>query len=148
MAYDAIDIANEVLANTDTEHGETISNLKLQKMLYYLQGFFIAALGRPLFDDPIVAWQYGPVVPRVYHHFKHLGQGAIPPPTDHEPLAFSENEESLFAEVLEEYGQFSAIKLMKMTHQEKPWQKTFSEKPQGEIDRQLLAEHFKTMIED
>ena len=39
--------------------GEYISNLKLQKLLYYAQGCFLAVTGKPLFSDPIVAWQHG-----------------------------------------------------------------------------------------
>ena len=52
------------------EGGEYISNLKLQKLLYYAQGSFLAVTDSPLFDDPIVAWQHGPVVESVYHEYK------------------------------------------------------------------------------
>ena len=57
MAYKALDIANKIISKTDLEHGDTISNLKLQKMLYYQQGFHLAYFGTPLFDEDIVAWQ-------------------------------------------------------------------------------------------
>ncbi len=42
MAYKALDIANKIISKTDLEHGDTISNLKLQKMMYYQQGFHLA----------------------------------------------------------------------------------------------------------
>ena len=57
MAYKALDIANKIISKTDLEHGDTISNLKLQKMMYYQQGFHLAYFGTPLFDEDIVAWQ-------------------------------------------------------------------------------------------
>ena len=55
MAYKALDIANKIVSKTDLEHGDTISNLKLQKMMYYQQGFHLAYFGTPLFDEDIVA---------------------------------------------------------------------------------------------
>ena len=133
MTYPVIDIANKVIANTDINQGETISNLKLQKMLYYLQGFFIAVFDKKLFDEPIEAWQYGPVVRDAYFHFKDFGSASISLKEDEKIIDLTELEDELFREVMEEYGQFSAIKLMNMTHEELPWRKTFSENPQGEI---------------
>lgn len=147
MSYSVIDIANKVLASTDLNQGETISNLKLQKILYYLQGFFIAVFDKKLFDEKIEAWQYGPVVPEAYFHFKELGQAALMLNGDESIINLSDAEEKLFEEVMEEYGQFSAIKLMKMTHAEPPWRKTFYDKPQSEISYELLKDYFSTQIE-
>ncbi len=146
MSYPIIDIANKIIANTDINQGETISNLKLQKMLYYLKGFFIAAIDKKLFDDSIEAWQYGPVVRTAYFHFKDFGNNSISLRGDENIITLPKIEEELFNEVMEEYGQFSAIKLMNMTHEELPWKKTFSENPQGEISDDLLIEFFKTQI--
>lgn len=146
MAYSVIDIANKIIASTDSSQGETISNLKLQKMLYYLQGFFIAVFDRKLFDEPIEAWQYGPVVRSAYFHFKDFASSSISLKGDEKIIDLTEIETELFKEVMEEYGQFSAIKLMNMTHEELPWKKTFGENPQGEISYELLKEYFKTQI--
>ena len=77
MAYDVKEIAKKIIAKTDIEHGDTISNLKLQKMLYYMQGFHLAFFDTPLFDDEIYAWQYGPVVPSVYNEYKRYNAKAI-----------------------------------------------------------------------
>lgn len=146
MSYPVIDIANKVIANTDISQGEIISNLKLQKMLYYLQGFFIAAFDKKLFEESIEAWQYGPVVREAYFHFKDFGAAAIVLKGDENIIGLPLSENQLFQEVMQEYGQFSAIKLMKMTHEELPWKKTFNENPQGEISYELLKEYFKTQI--
>lgn len=148
MNYSVIDIANKVVANTDSEKGETISNLKLQKMLYYLQGFFIAVFDNSLFEEQIEAWQYGPVVREAYLYYKPFGSGAITLDGTETIIDLNKEENDLFNEVLEEYGQFSAIKLMNMTHEELPWKKTFNENPQGEISYQLMKEYFKTQLAD
>ena len=142
MAYKALDIANKIISKTDLEHGDTISNLKLQEMLYYQQGFHLAYFGTPLFDEDIVAWQYGPVVPSVYKEYKSFESNSIS--TSEEGISLSDDEEELFNNVYEEYNQFSAVALMKMTHEESPWKTT---EINSVISRDKMAAFFKTQIE-
>jgi uncharacterized phage-associated protein len=52
-----------------------MSNLKLQKLMYYAQGFSLVLFNKPLFPERIEAWIHGPVIPAVYHKYK--GYGAI-----------------------------------------------------------------------
>ena len=146
MSYPVLNIANKIIASTDASQGETISNLKLQKLLYYMQGFFIAVFDKKLFDNEIEAWQYGPVVKDIYDHFKNFGSGAITLAGEEDKVVLTDEENELFNDVMEEYGQFSAVKLMQMTHEELPWKKVFNENPQGEIPYDLLNEYFKTQI--
>ncbi len=56
---------------------EGISNMKMQKLLYFAQGIHLAITGKPLFSDPIEAWQHGPVVPDVYHWLKKFGSNSV-----------------------------------------------------------------------
>jgi len=58
------------LAKNDLSQGDRITPLKLQKLLYYAQGYAPAALGRPLFDELIKAWEPGPVCISIYRRFK------------------------------------------------------------------------------
>lgn len=142
MAYKALDIANKIISKTDLEHGDTISNLKLQKMMYYQQGFHLAYFETPLFDEDIIAWQYGPVVPSVYQEYKSFESNSIS--TSKEGISLSDDEEELFNNVYEEYNQFSAVALMKMTHEESPWKTTDIN---SVISRDKMAAFFKTQIE-
>ena len=142
MAYKALDIANKIISKTDLEHGDTISNLKLQKMMYYQQGFHLAYFGTPLFAEDIVAWQYGPVVPYVYKEYKSFESNSIS--TSKEGISLSDDEEELFNNVYEEYNQFSAVALMKMTHEESPWKTT---EINSVISRDKMMAFFKTQIE-
>lgn len=60
----ANDIAKYFLAlSNNEESGELISNLKLQKLLHYAQGFYLALYDQPLFHEPIEAWAHGAVIP-------------------------------------------------------------------------------------
>ena len=61
------DVANYFLSLCDEDAGDLISNLKLQKLVYYAQGFHLAISGEPLFDEKIMAWEHGPVIPQLYH---------------------------------------------------------------------------------
>lgn len=142
MAYKALDIANKIISKTDLEHGDTISNLKLQKILYYQQGFHLAYFGTPLFEEDIVAWQYGPVVPSVYKAYKSFESNSIS--TSKEGISLSDDEEELFNDVYEEYNQFSAVALMKMTHEESPWKTT---EINSVISRDKMMSFFRTQIE-
>ena len=105
--------------------GETyfISNLKLQKLLYYAQGMHLALYGEPLFNDSIVAWQYGPVVESVYQKYKANGADGIKMFENPEEN-FSEEEENTLQFTQITFGQFSAWKLSDMTHEETPWKST------------------------
>ena len=124
MAYKSLDIANKLLAKAESVcGGDLMSNMKLQKMLYYEQGYHLAAFGTPLFDDDVEAWMYGPVVPSVYDHFKHHKAGGIEPETE-DAVMLSEEEEELFNDVFDAYADFSAYGLMQKTHQESPWKDT------------------------
>jgi len=124
----------------DCEGAEFISNLKLQKLLYYAQGCFLAVNNRPLFEDPIVAWQHGPVVESVYHEYKSNGANGIHFEDDFDFSVFTSEENELLQEVYDIFGQYSAWKLRNMTHEETPWKSTL---PNTVIPQDAIKEYFK-----
>ena len=76
--YSALDVARYVV-NYANAHGMIVSNLKLQKILYFIQlKFLLNNPARPCFDEDIEAWTFGPVVPVVYREFKRYGSLGIP----------------------------------------------------------------------
>lgn len=74
--YQAADVATHII-NTAIRSGQRISNLQLQKLLYYCQCQYLQETGESLFDDDIVAWQYGPVVKDVYYAYSYRGASDI-----------------------------------------------------------------------
>src|SRR3990167_3308538 len=73
------DVVNAFLLLDDrADSSDGISNLKLQKLVYYAQGFFLAMHETPLFENDIEAWTHGPVVPELYRQFKEFGRNSIP----------------------------------------------------------------------
>lgn len=144
--YPVLEIAKKIISdsNTRSNGGEYITNLKLQKMLYYMQGFHLAYFREPLFEDEIEAWMYGPVVPKVYHEYSCFGNKGIDVEYD-DIIRLTNIEEQLFDEVLNVYGAFSAIGLMNMTHNETPWKSTKI----GEgnvISKQIIYNFFKKRL--
>ena len=118
------DVADFFLFRQDVDAGDTISNMTLQKLCYYAQGFSLALLNEPLYDEEIQAWQHGPVVPNLYQKYKHYGKGAItrPEKTEREIYApFTKKQLHVLEEVHEMYGQYTASKLRDFTHDEPPW---------------------------
>jgi uncharacterized phage-associated protein len=63
-------IANLVLDVADTI-GVGITNLQLQKILYFVWGEYYARFNNDLFVEKFSAWEYGPVIPEIYHSFKN-----------------------------------------------------------------------------
>jgi uncharacterized phage-associated protein len=138
------DVAQYFLAKADEDAGDLMSNLKLQKFVYYAQGFALALLDKPLFPQCIEAWIHGPVVPALYHAYKSYGTEAIPSPRELDFSKYDQETRGLLDEVYAVYGQFAAWKLRNMTHQEPPWCTT----PAGqEITHDALRAYFKTQVD-
>ncbi len=120
----ALTLANYILTRAQ-EKRKSVTNLKLQKILYYVQGHFLAKFDRPLFPDDIQAWTFGPVVPNVYYHFSIFGPDnlSIMQKEDLESCFLSFDEKELIDNVIDEKLQYSSSALVKATHQEQPWLK-------------------------
>jgi len=99
------------------DFGDYLTNLKLQKLLYYAQAWNLALHDEPLFKDKIEAWIHGPVVASVYGQFKSFRWNPITENVPRPQLV----EAALLDEILEKYGRFSALDLERMTHSETPW---------------------------
>lgn len=138
------DVARYFLAQTDEDVGDLISNLKLQKLVYYAQGFHLALFDEPLFPEHIEAWTHGPVVPELYHAYKHYQSGAIPAPDDVDFAIYTDQTREFLDEIYSVFGQYSAWKLRNMTHDEPPWQDVAD--CAGTISHQALKEYFVTRI--
>jgi len=144
----AIEVARYFLSLTDEDAGELISNLKLQKLLYYAQGFHLAIYDEPLFPESIEAWAHGPVVASVYHQYKKYGSEPIPP-EDVDFDIFDEDTKGFLNEVYCEFGQYSAWKLREITHDEPPWKDAYDEDIPGRvITNEALLHYFEQFVEE
>lgn len=100
--------------------GDPLTNLKLQKLLYYSQGEFIGQHNKALFSHTLQAWIRGPVVYEVWSRFRHHRWEPIAAPKLKEPVLPAAVSTHL-AEVIDRYWNYSAYTLESMTHRETPW---------------------------
>jgi uncharacterized phage-associated protein len=143
--FNAIDIARYFLSFTDEEKEEFFTNLKLQKLLYYAQGLFLGAQGRPLFKENIEAWSHGPVVPEVYHLYKEYGSAALPKYQE-DIAAFPFFVKDILDDVYLTYGQYTGLKLREMSHEEIPWIEAFNKGRNCKLDQETMRIFFKREI--
>ncbi len=137
------DVSNYILSLVEPDSGELISNLKMQKLLYYVQGFTLAMLDSPMFSEEIQHWTHGPVVPEAYHAFKNYNTSGIPTPSHLDFSMFSDKQMETMNDVYNVYGQYSAWKLRQLTHEELPWTCT---KDNEVISHSLMKDFFKRQI--
>jgi uncharacterized phage-associated protein len=137
-------IASWFINAADREAGEGITHLKVQKLVYYAQAWFLANFDRPLFEEELEAWTHGPVVPSLYQKYRGTGFEAldieVKPRLPDEIVPFLER-------VASEYGQYSAKKLEQITHEEDPWRVTRDGLPlearcKKPIDRLLIRNFY------
>ena len=141
----AIQVAQYLLALAHSK-GDQISNLKLQKLLYYLQGFSLVVNNKPLFPEPIEAWTHGPVVASVYHKYSKYGNNHIPAKEGDRDILDKDVQEFI-DEVYSEYGRYSAWKLRQMTHMEPPWKDAYRVDVSGVvITHKAMIDYFSQFV--
>lgn len=142
------------IANWFIEHGREheLTHLKIQKLLYIGFALHIAAFKEHLFYDPIEAWEYGPVVPTVYHHLRFSGRQTIREPArllQGLVPQLDSNAANVFkslAMTLERFGSLSAFELVKWTHEPGgPWDQTYDRSGQRlqEISKSRILGHYR-----
>ena len=108
------DVAAEVINRLGS-----MTAMKLEKLVYYCQGWHLARHGVPLFEEAIEAWRQGPVVPVLYRQHRRQYTVSNWPSGDVSQLTPAQLHTIEW--VAAEYGAFSAIELSRMTHNELPW---------------------------
>ena len=120
---------------------KSMTNLKLQKMIYLVYAEYLDKTGKKLFKDDIIAFKYGPVVPSVYEYYKDNGRNNIQVDKDEEifaqeitlPMVLARFLQSLdeknvidsIQTTFEKYGQLTASELVAITHRKgTPWDHT------------------------
>lgn len=108
------DVAAYILSRTGQ-----ISTMKLQKLLYYCQGWSLAWDGTPLFSNKFEAWANGPVVRDVFD--RHRGRFVVTDWVWGDDSTLTDDERETVNVVCDSYGQLSGQQLSERTHIERPW---------------------------
>lgn len=112
MWYNVLEVAKYIISRC-SELGNPVSNLKLQKMLYFVWIEFYKRTGRTLFFDDICAWQLGPVIPTVYYEFcQYAGQ----PIFAFYSTEINKEDKFMLDEIIDEFINVPAHELVQRTH--------------------------------
>lgn len=139
LGYNVIDISSYIIEYSN-EINSPVSNLKLQKLLYYSQAATLVELGQKCFDSKIMVWEFGPVVVEAYQHYKEFGREVIPNQGDckrikldgktmkiiYEPSKkIDDGTKKIICKVVDSYSKVSnPFALVRKTHEEDPWKNT------------------------
>ena len=155
--YNVIDVCRHIINySNDKRYG--ISNLKLQKILYFVQAFFLICKDRPCFREPIEAWDFGPVVPAAYREYKQFGSINIPyietyfkfesknlwdvVAMKYVDNVISDNDKKLIDMVVDKFSRYSATALVYLTCRQAPWKNSYSPDRANEIKLDILKGYF------
>ena len=160
--YDARAVANHLLGLAEKTKKQ-LTPMQLVKLVYISHGWHLALLDRPLINEEVEAWRYGPVVPSVYHAFKEFGAGSV----TKKAIRYNENKPfeldpvnadtlELLDSVWDIYSDLTGVKLSAMTHQQKtPWftvTKDYhgsSRIPMGlDIPNETIKAHYKALLDE
>jgi uncharacterized phage-associated protein len=150
-------IANYFLDKGDADN-ITITPMQINKLVYIAHGWHLALRNTPLIVDRIEAWDLGPVIPELYHEFKHFGSDQITDRAYEEIIASvhydkltDEPIDDFLDEAWDEYKHFNGWELSGMTHQQNtPWDITrknnkFRFKKNPPIDNELIRQYYLNM---
>ncbi len=163
MAYRAASIANEFL-DLSSQAGRTITQIEIQKLVYFAHGWNLALKEQPLIGEFIEAWQYGPVVRTLYDAFKRFGGDPITdkasvwkmtaagkvtcdtPSIQSDVMAEDTYARALVHIVWQKYGSLAPFKLVEITHLPgSPWSQAYSEK-KTYIPNESIQAYFKSLM--
>jgi uncharacterized phage-associated protein len=125
MSFPATSVANTFLDIAESD-GATLTNMKLQKLIYFAQGWALGTRGYPIVNEQAEAWQYGPVYPSVYHAFSSCGANPIDRrATDIDfanfcivpvPAVDNADARAFLASIWQSYGKLNATQLSQLSH--------------------------------
>ena len=128
--YSAGQIANYFLRKANAE-GEGIDVMKLQRLLFLAQAHYLGEYGKPLYNEEIEAWYFGPVVSSIHHQFKKFGIFDIEDyafniyPLGAADLPGDEEDRKYLDKIWDLYSHKQTSELTKLTHAKGgPWRST------------------------
>jgi uncharacterized phage-associated protein len=149
----------EYFIAVSNETGSLITNLKMQKLVYYADAWHLANFKESLIQEDFQAWVHGPVIPALYSEYKHFGwQPIIREDLNTDALSgikkgFSSQTISLLDIVSDAYFGLTAYELERLTHNEEPWKRTreglSDDEPSDRIiDKILIRDYYSSFIKD
>jgi uncharacterized phage-associated protein len=123
-----------------------MTNMKVQKLLYYAQSLHLALYDEPLFEEEIQAWRYGPVCPPAYRFYSEFEGEQLPIPNQESLSLLPPTPREVLEEVWGYFGSHHAYGLSDMTHAEFPWKKARKGLPPNAASKEpILQDDMKAL---
>ena len=147
--YDSRDIANRLL-ELAKRADQTLTPMQVLKLVYIAHGWTLGLLHRALIKDEVQAWQYGPVIPRLYNAVRRYKAAPVTEKLNADGEELDEDAVSIVDQVFDEYGKYSGIVLSRITHApNSPWGLTYTPGSFGEvIPIDLIEDHYARLARD
>lgn len=126
------------------EKNEAITPMQLIKLVYLAHGWMLALCRRPLIQEDVEAWKYGPVIPELYQEIKHFRSQPI---THIDCVDDKMDEQALdiVKQVYDKYGHLNGIRLSMITHeQDSPWDRTWKSNKEY-ISNDLITSYYQQL---
>lgn len=145
------DIADYIILRVKSEDKDaSLINLKLQKLLYYVQAWAYGINKTPMFKGDFEAWIHGPVNREIYNRFnptKYLYSEINVDDCQNKDVSISSEDAEFVDFILENYLKYSGAELERLSHSEMPWIKTrgslnVNERCDKVIDPNLMIEYY------
>lgn len=134
-----VHVARYFLSGIDAEAEEVITPLKLQKMMYYAQGWSLALTDEVFFNEDFQAWVHGPVIPELYYQYKECGYNTIPKVEKFDSTIFNMEQLNVLEMVKFAYGRYDGKYLEELTHGEVPWKEARGDCMANEICMRIIS---------
>lgn len=122
--------------------GVPVNNLRLQKLLYFVQAEFMVSKNSPCFLDKIEAWAWGPVVPSVHQKYKVFSASSIPVARKVCSSHIDKKDRELINGIVEQCNQYSTSSLAEITQNQMPWERAYYSVASKGIQPESLKEFF------
>ena len=131
MSCGAKDVA-QYIVNYFIDLGKPVSNLQLQKLLYFTWIDYYDKTVKRLFEDPFIAWPLGPVVHEVYCAYSPYG--GLPIFDSYDVRLPDDVDTGVIDGCLEHYADYPAYKLVNKSHRKGgAWDTVYNEQGKGAI---------------
>ena len=154
VPYSPQRVANAFL-QLAADEGKPLTNMQLQKLVYFAHAWHLALKDAPLLNTPVHAWNFGPVIPPLYNALKTYGNGVVKEPivrydpitgekSDFLPSKIDMPSWAVIKRVWNVYGNLTAGQLSTLTHKPgAPWEKSYKTDPFSEIPNDEITEFYK-----
>lgn len=146
--YDVLTVADAILKIAKSQ-GKSLTPMQLVKLTYIAHGWSLGLRNKDLFQNRIEAWQYGPVIPDLYHATKSYGRNPIPLSGIGDPkdIQIDPGDRAFLEQVFSKYGHLDGISLSYITHRAgTPWTQVYRPGVHNiEIPDSLITRHYKEL---